>query len=172
MATGDAANAVVGNGLAHNRQFAFAAQDPEPAWRVRPWDLDQLFCFQFHRVMTLATTEARTRSGPLRLGSLTSPERALPAPPPPEAPTQRAKPALGSLPRTIRGEDRGGRPDNKVPELLRVQNPSTTTPLPGHRVRRHGQLPCRASPEPLAGRRLGRRQPDVRHSPRRAEPTR
>jgi hypothetical protein len=56
VATGDAANAVVGNGLAHNRQFAFAAQDPEPAWRVRPWDLDQLFCFQFHRVMTLVPT--------------------------------------------------------------------------------------------------------------------
>ena len=32
------------------------AQDPEVAWRPRPRDLDQLFCFKFHRVVALDHT--------------------------------------------------------------------------------------------------------------------
>jgi hypothetical protein len=56
-ATLEAANAVLAKHLVrHNRQFAVAAQDPEPAWRVRPRELDQLFCFKFHRVVALDHT--------------------------------------------------------------------------------------------------------------------
>jgi hypothetical protein len=40
----------------HNRQFTVAAQDPEVAWRPRPRQLDQLFCFKFHRVVALDHT--------------------------------------------------------------------------------------------------------------------
>jgi len=40
----------------HNRQFTVAAQDPQPAWRERPRQLDQLFCFKFHRVVALDHT--------------------------------------------------------------------------------------------------------------------
>lgn len=40
----------------HNRQFSVTAQDPEVAWRPRPGQLDQLFCFKFHRVVALDHT--------------------------------------------------------------------------------------------------------------------
>jgi hypothetical protein len=56
-ATLEAANQVLAQHLVrHNRQFAVVAQDPEVAWRPRPPQLDQLFCFKFHRVVALDHT--------------------------------------------------------------------------------------------------------------------
>jgi len=56
-ATLEAANQVlVAHLVRHNRQFTVAAQDPRPAWRERPRQLDQLFCFKFHRVVALDHT--------------------------------------------------------------------------------------------------------------------
>jgi hypothetical protein len=56
-ATLEAANQVLAEHLVrHNRQFAVAAQDPEPMWRPRPQQLDELFCFKFHRVVALDHT--------------------------------------------------------------------------------------------------------------------
>jgi hypothetical protein len=58
----DAATVAVANQILaqhlprHNRQFTVAAQDPEVAWRPRPRQLDQLFCFKFHRVVALDHT--------------------------------------------------------------------------------------------------------------------
>jgi transposase len=57
VATLEEANRVLAQHLVrHNRQFAVTAQDPEPAWRARPRQLDQLFCFKFHRVVALDHT--------------------------------------------------------------------------------------------------------------------
>jgi transposase len=57
VATLEEANRVLAQHLVrHNRQFAVTAQDPEPAWRERPRQLDQLFCFKFHRVVALDHT--------------------------------------------------------------------------------------------------------------------
>jgi hypothetical protein len=57
VATLEEANQVLAEHLVrHNRQFAVVAQNPEPAWRPRPRDLDQLFCFKFHRVVALDHT--------------------------------------------------------------------------------------------------------------------
>ena len=124
VATLEEANQVLAEHLVrHNRQFAVVAQNPEVAWRPRPGDLDQLFCFKFHRVVArehtvrfagqvidiprpgprslararvelqqrfdgtlqvfhqgrrLATAQSTPAPGPLRLGSLTKPERDLP----------------------------------------------------------------------------------------------
>ena len=56
-ATLEAATQVLAQHLVrHNRQFAVVAQDPQPAWRPRPPQLDQLFCFKFHRVVALDHT--------------------------------------------------------------------------------------------------------------------
>ncbi len=53
----EAANQVLAQHLSrHNRQFAVAALDSQAAWRPRPRQLDQLFCFKFHRVVALDHT--------------------------------------------------------------------------------------------------------------------
>ena len=57
VSTLEEANRVLAQHLPrHNRQFAVVAQDPAVAWRVRPRQLDQLFCFKFHRVVALDHT--------------------------------------------------------------------------------------------------------------------
>jgi len=57
VSTLEEANRVLAQHLPrHNLQFAVTAQDPEPAWRARPRQLDQLFCFKFHWVVALDHT--------------------------------------------------------------------------------------------------------------------
>jgi hypothetical protein len=56
-ATLEAANQILAKHLPrHNRQFTVPAQDSAAAWRPRPRELDQLFCFKFHRVVALDHT--------------------------------------------------------------------------------------------------------------------
>ncbi|HVC39713.1 MAG TPA: ISNCY family transposase [Candidatus Dormibacteraeota bacterium] len=57
VTTLEGANRVLAQHLVrHNPQFAVLAQDPEPAWRPRAAQLEQLFCFKFHRVVALDHT--------------------------------------------------------------------------------------------------------------------
>jgi hypothetical protein len=147
----------------HNRQFTVTALDPEPAWRERPQQLDQLFCFKFHRVVALDHTVrfaaqvidiprpgprslARSRAevqqrfdGSLRVlyqgrclaTAATSHTGWATSRPPschslrhdPTARSSHSAPLPGSRHRTTPGRRPGSRPDDKIPELLRGQNP-------------------------------------------------